>query len=162
MIELERACLLNTHSVPAPIKHRENMRPALGTLLTPEIELDNHNFGLTKRTTGFSLPIKPHPRPSISGLPSRSSARAAVWGVLSFASQLLSWGLRISSHRRGKPSAGRGLPGQPPLPFPLCSPQSCGSPLSDFLSLPVLLCFWLSLIFFSLSLTLFFHHHLSV
>lgn len=30
MIELERVCLLNTHNVPAPTKHGENMRSTLG------------------------------------------------------------------------------------------------------------------------------------
>lgn len=90
MIELERVCLLNTHNVPAPIKHRKSMRPALRALLTSEIELDNHNFGLTERTAGFSLPIQHLLRPRISALPSRPSPQAALWGVLGFASQLLS------------------------------------------------------------------------
>lgn len=129
MIELERACLLNTHNVPAPIKHRENMRPALGILLTPETELDNHDFGLTKRTTGFSLPIEPHPRlPSLDCLPGPRPGQLS--GVSS--ASLLSYCLGACTSAvtgGGNPVLGRAFLGSPhshslyvlPIPVALLS-----------------------------------------
>ena len=73
-------------------------------MLTSEIELDNHNFGLTKRTAGFSLPIQHLLRPRISALPSRPSPQAALWGVLEFASQLLSLSDQNCNYRKMRPN----------------------------------------------------------
>lgn len=92
--------MLNTHNVPAPVTQTERKARSEGPRALLKLSWRIIISVYPKEPQSSLSPTQRLLRPRISALPPGPSPQAALWRVLAFASQLLSWGEKNRHYRR--------------------------------------------------------------